>query len=998
MKSMIQRKFLYRLLIIFTASGFSGLIYESIWTHYLKLFLGHAAYAQALVLAIFMGGIALGSWFCSRYSRRWNNLLLGYALAEGVIGLFALCFHTLFDQTVQISYAHIIPHLHSVGAANLYKWTLSVLLILPQSFLLGMTFPLMSAGALRITSLKPGQIISLLYFTNSLGAAVGALASGFILVHFLGLPGTIRLAGLINIAIALSVWLLVRKPSGESPRIGAEKDKAKASTAGWYSLFLLASFITGAASFIYEIGWIRMLTLVLGTSTHAFELMLSAFILGLAFGGLWINRRIDRVPLPERTLAYVQVIMGLLALSTLPLYGQTFEIMRWLVNALSMTDKGYLLFNLSANAIALAVMLPTTFCAGMTLPLITYALIKRGNGERSIGAVYAANTAGAILGVFFAIHIGFPVFGLKGLIMFGAGCDIALGIVLFWGAAGYVSHSRPLMMTAVGACALGAALFLFNLDPYKMASEVYRTGELITPDEIEFKYYRDGKTATISTFLEKATGVLAINTNGKTDASINMSSKGRPAGDEPTMILAAVLPMAFNPQARTAANIGLGSGLTTHTLLNNPRLEQVDTVEIEEAVVEAAQYFRPRVELAYADPRSTITIEDAKTFFSVQNKRYDVIISEPSNPWVSGVASLFSQEFYRLLNQHLTDDGLFVQWLQLYEVDNDLVISVLKAISENFSDFAAYAAHDRDMLIVAKKKGMLGDFDPGVFQIPQVSAALERIYIRGIQDIALRKMGSKRFLGKLVDNSPVPANSDYYPFVDQRAGRMRFLQANGFDFHGLSSSLLPLLEMVEKSAPTWTATDVSFPSFYVKSQSIYKAMALRDYCLSGSFGARYGNVPPAIQRQAQRFRQIFYECSSGTDENRRFTDLFTTAADMVPYLRPQELAAVWAKLESGPCAQGLSVAEKNWIALFKAAGRRDPAAMVSRAKTILDSRRPTDRNALKFLVASGMAGALMQGSRGESLRLWVAYRSSLFGMDEPDLLFRLLSADSTMPR
>jgi spermidine synthase len=995
---MMQKKFLIRLLIIFTASGFSGLIYESIWTHYLKLFLGHAAYAQALVLAIFMGGIALGSWVCSRYSVRWKNLLLGYALAEGVIGLFALLFHPLFDQAALISYDHVIPHLHSVGAANLYKWALSVLMILPQSFLLGMTFPLMSAGALRIASANPGRIIALLYFTNSLGAAVGALVSGFVLVHFLGLPWTIRLAGMINIAIALAVWLLLPKPAADPPRIGAEKGKPKVSTDSRYSLFLVASFITGLASFIYEIGWIRLLTLVLGTSTHAFELMLSAFIFGLAFGGLWINRRIDHVPRPERTLAYVQVIMGLLALSTLPLYGQTFEIMRWLVNTLGKTDSGYFLFNLSGNAIALAVMLPTTFCAGMTLPLITYALIKRGNGERSIGAVYGANTVGAILGVMFAIHIGFPVLGVKGLVIVGAGCDIALGIALFWGAAGYVSRRRPLLMTAAGACALGVALLLFHLDPYKMASEVYRTGELIPPDEIEFKYYRDGKTATISTFLEKATGVLAINTNGKTDASINMSANGRPAGDEPTMILAAVLPMAFNPKARTVANIGLGSGLTTHTLLGNPRLEQVDTVEIEEAVVEAAQGFRPRVELAYADPRSRITVEDAKTFFSVRNKRYDVIISEPSNPWVSGVASLFSQEFYRLINQHLTDDGLFVQWLQLYEVDNDLVISVLKAISENFSDFAAYAAHDRDMLIVAKKKGALGDVDPGVLQIPQVSAALERISIRGMQDIALRKMGSKRFLGKLIANSPVPANSDYYPFVDQRADRMRFLQANGFEFHGLSNSLLPLLEMVEKSAPAWTVTEVSFPSFYVKSQSIYKAMALRDYCLSGSFGARYGNVPAAIQRQALRFRQIFYECRSGADDRTRFTDLFTTAADMVPYLRSQELAAVWAKLESGPSAQGLSAEEKIWIALFKAAGGRDPAAMVSGARAILESRRPTDRTALKFLVASGMAGAMMQGNREESLRLWQAYRSALFGTDEPDLLFRLLLADSTIRR
>ncbi len=146
-------------------------------------------------------------------------------------------------------------------------------------------------------------------------------------------------------------------------------------------------------------------------------------------------------------------------------------------------------------------------------------------------------------------------------------------------------------------------------------------------------------------FLEKETGVVAINTNGKTDASINMTPGRRPAGDEPTMILAAVLPMAFHPQAGTAANIGLGSGLTTQTLLGNPQLKRVDTVEIEESVVEAAKGFRPRVNLVYTDPRSTVFIEDAKSFFSVHGKKYDIIVSEPSNPWVSGVAGLFSQEF-----------------------------------------------------------------------------------------------------------------------------------------------------------------------------------------------------------------------------------------------------------------------------------------------------------------------------------------------------------------
>jgi len=215
----MSRKYLYAILFIFTVSGFSGLIYESIWTHYLKLFLGHAAYAQTLVLAIFMGGMACGSWMCSRYSARWNNLLLGYALAEGLIGFCALLFHTVFDQAVQISYTGILPLFDSAVVANTYKWTLSALLILPQSMLLGMTFPLMSAGIIRLAPQKTGRILALLYFTNSMGAAIGVLASGFLLIRFLGLPWTIRLAGLINIAVALSVYRWCEDPQGNLPAL-----------------------------------------------------------------------------------------------------------------------------------------------------------------------------------------------------------------------------------------------------------------------------------------------------------------------------------------------------------------------------------------------------------------------------------------------------------------------------------------------------------------------------------------------------------------------------------------------------------------------------------------------------------------------------------------------------------------------------------------------------------------------------------------------------------
>ncbi|HWE22595.1 MAG TPA: fused MFS/spermidine synthase, partial [Myxococcales bacterium] len=398
---------------LFAASGFAGLIYESIWTHYLKLFLGHAAYAQTLVLAIFMGGLAIGSWLASRWSARWRDLLLAYAVTEAVIGVLGFAFHHVFVGATGVAYDHVLPRLASSGVAvTAFKWSLATVLILPQSILLGTTFPLMTAGVLRVHPERPGHSVAMLYFTNSLGAAAGVLVSGFVLIAAVGLPGTIRTAGAINFAVAGAVFWLFRGHEKAATLAAVPDEEPRDRT---YFFLLLAALVTGASSFMYEIAWIRMLALVLGSSTHAFELMLSAFILGLALGGLWIQRRIDRLGTPVRTLGYLQVAMGVLAVATLFFYGRTFEVMRWVVLRVPHDDHGYRLFTLWSDGIAMAVMLPATFCAGTTLPLITFHLMKRGHGEGSIGAVYAANTVGAIAGVFCAVHIGLPLLGLKGL-------------------------------------------------------------------------------------------------------------------------------------------------------------------------------------------------------------------------------------------------------------------------------------------------------------------------------------------------------------------------------------------------------------------------------------------------------------------------------------------------------------------------------------------------------------------------------------------------------
>jgi len=982
------------LFVIFTLSGFSGLIYESIWSHYLKLFLGHAAYAQTLVLAIFMGGMAVGSWLCSKYSVRWKSLFLGYAAAEGIIGLFALFFHSAFDSIVTFSFSSVIPLLGSPAAITTYKWTISSLLIFPQSVLLGMTFPLMSSGILRHDPRDPGKTLSMLYFTNSIGAVIGVLVSGYVLIRLVGLPGTIKTAGAINIALAFAVWLLMKKEKEAAP-ITVLKDVTVSGSRerGWLVLLLAVSLFTGTTSFIYEIGWIRMLSFVLGSSTHAFELMLSAFILGLAFGGLWIRRRIDRTADPERFLAGVQILMGFLATATLPIYGNAFHIMKWLLNTVSRTDQGFLLFTLASHGISLMVMFPAAFCAGMTLPLITYSLLGLGHGERSIGAVYAWNTAGAILGVFFAIHLGLPYLGVKKLIVSGATLDMALGAVLLWKIAPRIRRRLPAIATAVCVSVVTAALLLVNLDPYKMASGVYRTGMLMTPQGSDIVYYRDGKTATVSVVKLQLLDVVQMNirTNGKSDAGLNVGPSGGGVIDEPTMILLGVLPLSLNPGARAIANIGFGSGLTTHTLLGWDALKQVDTVEIEPSMIEGARQFGDRVKRAFTDPRSRIYIDDAKTFFSSYQKHYDIIVSEPSNPWVSGVAGLFSEEFYRLVKGHLNPGGVFCQWVQLYETNTDIIASVIKTVSNTFSDYVLYAPNETDLIILAGD-GPLPRPDAGVISSPEIAKSLRWIDINSAQDLEIHRIGNKKVLNRFFETFPIRPNSDYYPVLDHNAEKARFMGTNAFHLVGFTLYPLPILDMLGGAAPPDEKTNISRTTFFPPARNAYAAMALRNFFLTSDQSAL--PIPAEYKQYALRTDRMFRSCEALQSEEEGMANLYVVAGLMSAYLKRGELESVWKALEKRPCARSLTPRQRNWFGLFKAVGRRDPEAMERTAKTLLSQETKLPQGPLRYLVASAMLGSLARGDREDSLQLWEEFRSQLYGSGESKMIFRLLEAES----
>src|SRR6266850_1954034 len=689
------------LFALFALSGFTGLIYESVWSHYLKLFLGAAAFAQSFVLAALMGGMALGAWLASRWSARLKNLLAAYGWIEAAIGVAALIFHESFVMLTQISLDHVIPALGSPSTVEIYKYSLCAVLIVPQTLLLGMTFPLLSGAVIRRGPEASGHHLAMLYFTNSIGAAAGALAAAFLLIGWLGMPGTMRFAGTLNLALAAAVLAIAR--FGEPAAVAAAPSAGSAPSGSFLvRLFLAGAFVTGLASFIYEIVWIRMLSLVLSSSFHSFELMLSAFITGLALGGLWIRRRIDHIADPVRFAGLVQVFMGLAALGTIFVYHWTFDWMAWVLGVLQRKDAAYPLFNLFGHALAFAVMLPATFLAGMTLPLFTQVLLRGGRGERAIGQVYAANTLGAIAGVLLAVHVLMPAVGLKLAMVIGAAIDILLGGWILRNSQAASRRIHAFAAILMGMLAATATARAAILEPERLSSGVFRYGQA-APEFGPVYFYRDGKTASVA--VRGREGTLSILTNGKSDAALRLDANQPPTQDEFTMTLLGALPLLIKPDAKTFANIGWGSGLSVEVALSHSGPVAVDTVAIEPAMVAGAHSFLPRIERAYSDPRSKMYFEDAKSYFARHGKRYDVIMSEPSNVWVSGVAGLFTTEFYRDTKRYLAPGGLFVQWVHAYDLNDRLLGSVVSALGENFADYEIYETNPGDLIVVAVAEG-----------------------------------------------------------------------------------------------------------------------------------------------------------------------------------------------------------------------------------------------------------------------------------------------------
>jgi spermidine synthase len=419
-------------------------------------------------------------------------------------------------------------------------------------------------------------------------------------------------------------------------------------------------------------------------------------------------------------------------------------------------------------------------------------------------------------------------------------------------------------------------------------------------------FFKDGKTATVAVFEfgDDNNKVRMISTNGKVDAGLGYNNVKVVTPDEATMLLAAALPLSMRDGFERVGVIGFGSGMTTHALMGHAKVGLVDTVEIEPSMVEGARHLGKRVERAFNDPRSHVVIDDAKAYFASVPKKYDLIISEPSNPWMGGTASLFSTEFYQYVPRQLNEDGLFVQWVQLYEITPELVNSVLSALLLNFKDAKAFLANDTDLILVASPHGKVPDLTADVFKQPKLAEDLARIGVSDLRDLQDTMVMNRKGLEAHLRLYPHRVNSDMFPVLKLEAPKARFENARADDFNNLGSTLWPIIRYLGGPEPrTQQAPQKSWP---LQLESVRKgAEANQIFAALVDSSVAAEETPSAFNGlQVDALRGLAAACKLGERPARDTTMIFSIAGETAAFLDPARMQRMWGKPEWVSCTAG----------------------------------------------------------------------------------------------
>lgn len=712
--------------ILFFFSGLSSLVYQVLWTRSMVFVFGSSQFATSTVLSVFMAGLALGSYFAGRLSdkHKFNSLKL-YGILEAVIGIWALLAPFLFSAAVPLYQASFQPfHLQPI-LFGLLRFSVAALILLPPTTCMGATLPILSKYVTERIEIA-GNRVGTLYALNTLGAVLGCISGGFLLLPTLGLSKTTALAAAINIMLFICAWFL----SKTSPNAVAGEGETQSDTESIIQsehepmsrlgqVVMISFSISGALAMFYEVGWTRILLMLIGSTTYAFTLMLSAFLLGIFLGSLLCARIIDKMKSPISLFCIGQIYLcfaGLFALSIfnfLPYWNLA------IASVVGSSELSSLLLRFSAAAL---ILMPITLCLGALFPIAVKICADDINKiAGSVGKLYAMNTCGAIIGAVAAGFFFIPLFGAEQSMVLASVANVMLGVVLFLS---FIPGRRALKISsliltiALAAWALSKpelidrkVLLFAQYERRQLAaslSRLFRGGQI--PSFEDWKktlnkrilFYEDGMCASVAIAQTESPVTNLLFTNGHCDAS--------DGGDMENQAMLALLPLSFNRQAKTICNVGWGSGVTVGYALQFP-VSTVTCAEIEPAVLDASAYFSHVNFNALGDKRSTVEPSDGRNYLLSTPEKFDVIISEPSNPWQSGVCNLFTREYFKIAADRLNPGGVFSMWCQLNEVSPKNLQQIISALHSVFPHVYLFDSGSGDMCAIATKDRLKIPYD-----------------------------------------------------------------------------------------------------------------------------------------------------------------------------------------------------------------------------------------------------------------------------------------------
>ena len=857
-------------LFCFFFSGLASLVYQIVWQRMIEKVVGGAPFAVAIVLSVFMGGLALGSWLAGRYidriaSRR--SLLSLYGMVELAIGLYGLLLPFLIEivkPAYVLAYDSLFAHF---WLYRLFTFLGCSLLLIVPTTLMGVTLPLLCrfyVEHLRHIGARAG----LLYGINTIGGAAGAALCGFFLIARFGVWGSILVAAGINVligALCLSVSRTGRPLFGEGteesragheprPEAGERHPEVLPITDRWVVVSALWIFgISGFCAMAYEVFWTRLLGLIMGPTTYSFSLVVSTFIVGLALGNILFGWLADRVKETFRLLLVTQACAAGFALLVSQFLGDS----QFFFSKLIYTFQGdFERRILVQSAVLFFVLVGPTIFLGATFPLVS-RIYARSLPEigRSIGTAYAVNTTGAILGSFAAGFLLIPLLGKEDGLRLTAGFQLLTALLpLAYGALRAGERVRAFAGGAVSL--LLAALLLVNVPSwnhdtlsrgwYRRFSsfekyfattswlDALRTGTSKLARHLagrQVLFYGDGIGGFIA--VEKWLSPMGrvnytLLNSGKEDASSH--------GDRLTQSLGAHVPLLLHPDPRKVMILGLASGMTAGEALLYP-VDRLDVLEINDQAVRAAALFEPWNNACLGDPRTRIIVQDGRNHLELTKERYDVIISEPSNPWMAGMANLFTREYFETARARLTEDGIFVQWIHSYDMDWPAFSMVGRTFADVFPDGLLMRMLSSDFLLV----GFSGPrtLDPRV-------AESKGDYARQSRNIVLR---DPRVIFDLILTDDLKALFGPGPLHTDNWPRLEFAAPKNLG----------------KSDPSIEDRIQSHRSLSAQTRAIVEANGGMDASVEQA-GALDGRFLPALQRRGSR------ECDGGAGgEVRRHT-------------------------------------------------------------------------------------------------------------------------------